>query len=41
MAAGAKNKLAQCIYTGEKRNWNFEKYATFHKEQNNILESLM
>ena len=30
MAAGAEKKLAQCTYSGEKRNWTFEKYATLH-----------
>ena len=40
MAAGAKKKLAQCNYTGEKINCTFEKYATLHKYQHNILESL-
>ena len=30
MAAGTVKKLAQCTYTGEKRNWTFEKYATLH-----------
>ena len=32
MAAGAEKKLVQCRYTGEKRNWNFEKYATRYTE---------
>ena len=40
MAAGTEKKLTQCTYTGEKRNWTFKKYATFRKEQHNILESL-
>ena len=40
MAAGAYKKLAKLTYTGEKRNWTFEKYATLHKEQHNILEIL-
>ena len=39
MAAGAEKKLAQCTYT-KKRNCTFDKYATLHKEQHNILESL-
>ena len=29
MAAGVDRKLSQCTYTGEKKNWTFEKYATF------------
>ena len=40
MAAGEEKKLAQCSYTGEKRNWTFEKYATLHKKHHDILESL-
>ena len=40
MASGAEKKLTQCTYTREKINWIFEKYATLHKEQHNILESL-
>ena len=40
MKAGAKKKLAQYNYTGEKRNWNFEKHAALHKEKHNILEIL-
>ena len=41
MSYGAEKKLDQCTNTGEKRNWTFEKYNTLHKEQHNILESLM
>ena len=37
MVDGAEKKLYQCSYTGEKRNGAFEKYATLHKEQQNIL----
>ena len=37
---GANKKLYQCTYTREKRNLTFEKYTTFHKQQNNILEIL-
>ena len=40
MEAGAEKKIAQCSYTGEKRNNTFEKYATLHKEHHNVLESL-
>ena len=31
MVDGAEKKLDQCSYTGEKRNWTFEKYSTLHK----------
>ena len=37
MKSGAEKKLAKFTYTREKRNWTFEKYATLHKEQHNIL----
>ena len=40
MADGAEKKLAQYSYTEEKSNRTFEKYATLHKEQHNILENL-
>ena len=40
MAADTKKKLAQWTYTGENRNYTFDKYATLHKEQHNILEIL-
>ena len=40
MATGAEKNLSQWSYTGETRYWNFEKYASLHKEQHNILESL-
>ena len=40
MAGGREKKLSQCSYTGEKRNVTFEKYATLHEEQHNILEIL-
>ena len=40
MTAGAEKNLSHSICTGEKRNWNFEKYYTLHKDQNNTLESL-
>ena len=35
-----QKKLSQWTYTGEKRNWTFDKYDTLHKEQHNTLESL-
>ena len=40
IAAGREKNLAQYSYTGKKRNWTFEKYATLHKEHHNILDSL-
>ena len=40
MADGAEINLAQCTNTGGKRKWTFKKYATLHKEQHNILESI-
>ena len=40
MAADVERKLTQFNYTGEKRNQTFDKYATLHKEQDNILERL-
>lgn len=41
MAASAEKLLAQSSYHGEKKSWNFEKFATMHMEQHNILESLV
>ena len=41
MAAGAAKKLYQYTYTGDKRNWTLEKYATFNKERHKITESLV
>ena len=40
MADGAEINLAQCTNTGGKRKWTFKKYATLHKEQHNILDSI-
>ena len=37
MAATAEHKL---INAGEGRHWDFERYATLHKEQHTILEGL-
>ena len=41
MAASAEKLLASSSYQGEKKSWNFEKFATMHMEQHNILESLV
>ena len=41
MASAAEKVLATASYHGEKKSWNFEKYATLHMEQHNILESLV
>ena len=41
MAASAEKLLATSSYQGEKKSWNFEKFATMHMEQHNILESLV
>ena len=40
MAATAEHKLINAIYRGEGRHWEFEWYATLHKEQHTILEGL-
>jgi len=32
MASRAERKLQDSTYHGERRNWNFEKYVTTHKE---------
>ena len=40
MAATAEHKLINATYRGEGRHWDFERYATFHKEQHSILEGL-
>lgn len=41
MASQAEKRLATVTYYGEKKNWNFDKYATEHKRQHNILEGLV
>ena len=33
--------LGTATYSGEKRSWNFEKYATTQKDQHNILEGIV
>ena len=40
MAATAEHKLINATYRGEGRCWDFERYATLHKEQHTILEGL-
>ena len=40
MAATAEHKLINATYRGEGRCWDFERYATLHKEQYTILEGL-
>ena len=40
MAATAEHKLINVTYRGEGRCWDFERYATLHKEQHTILEGL-
>jgi hypothetical protein len=41
MAGEAENVLKTTRYDGEKRQWNFEKYALTHLRQHLILEALM
>ena len=41
MANAAETKLANTFYTGEKRNFTFEKYVQIHVEQHTILEGLI
>ena len=41
MAGEAENILKTAKYDGEKRQWNFEKYALTHLRQHLILEALM
>lgn len=36
----AESKLLTLTYQGERKNWNFERFVTSHKEQHTILESL-
>ena len=40
MAATAEHKFINDTYKGEGRHWDFERYATLHKEQHTILEGL-
>ena len=39
-ATSAEAKLKETTYSGEKRNWNFEKYVRVHEEQYQILANL-
>lgn len=41
LATSAEKKLATTSYSGEGRNWNFEKYVTTHVAQHSILEDLV
>ena len=36
----ADRHLCDTYYHGDRRNWNFEKYVTVHKEQHHILKIL-
>ena len=38
--ATAEHKLIHATYRGEGRHWDFERYATLHKEQHTFLEGL-
>ena len=40
MAATAEHNLINAACRGEGRHWDFERYATLHKEQHIILEGL-
>lgn len=40
MASQAEGKLKSTRYYGEKKRWNFEKFARVHVEQHTILEGL-
>ena len=40
MASRAERRLRDSTYHAERRNWNFEKYVTTHKEQHHVLLSL-
>ena len=40
MVATAEHKSINATYRGEERHWDFERYATLHKEQHTILEGL-
>jgi uncharacterized membrane protein YgcG len=41
LASKAEATLKSTTYNGETRTWNFEKYASLHVEQFNILDSLV
>jgi hypothetical protein len=38
--AEAENKLKNTFYSGERRNWNFERYVQIHKDQHTAIEGL-
>ena len=40
MTATAEHKLINATYRGEERCWDFEMYATMHKEHHTIVEGL-
>ena len=40
MATTTEHTLINASHRGEGRHWDFERYTTFHKEQNTILEEL-
>lgn len=40
LSSRAEKKLQATTYTGEKRNWNFEKFVKVHKDQHAVLSSL-
>ena len=41
MSTRAESRLEKMMYSGEKRNWNFEKYVKVHADQHAILEGLV
>ena len=41
MSTRAESRLEKTTYSGEKRNWNFEKYIKVHADQHAILEGLV
>ena len=40
MASMAEQRLQTTCYCGKTKRWNFDKYATLHKEQHHVLEGL-
>ena len=41
MSTRAESRLEKTTYSGEKHNWNFEKYVKVHADQHAILEGLV
>ena len=41
MSTQAERKLEMANYSGEKHNWNFEKYVKLQKDQHAILKGLV